>query len=63
MHGVAYTPLQRAAPDRRIVSAAALVVALEPLADFAELHEIRRIWLYEKHEFDDSLPKLYQEIV
>ncbi len=27
-----------------------------------ELHEIRRIWLYEKHEFDDSLPRIYQEV-
>jgi DNA sulfur modification protein DndC len=26
-----------------------------------ELHEIRRIWLYEKHEFDDSLPRIYRE--
>lgn len=27
-----------------------------------ELDEIRRIWLYEKHEFDDSLPRIYQEV-
>ncbi|MBW4679702.1 MAG: DNA phosphorothioation system sulfurtransferase DndC [Microcoleus vaginatus WJT46-NPBG5] len=27
-----------------------------------ELIEIRRIWLEEKHEFDDSLPKIYQEV-
>lgn len=27
-----------------------------------ELSEIRRIWLEEKHEFDDSLPRIYQEI-
>jgi DNA sulfur modification protein DndC len=27
----------------------------------AELQEIRRIWLYEKHEFDDSLPRIYKE--
>lgn len=26
-----------------------------------ELHEIRRIWLYEKHEFDDSLPTIYEQ--
>lgn len=26
-----------------------------------ELREIRRIWLQEKHEFDDSLPRIYQE--
>lgn len=28
-----------------------------------ELHEIRRIWLYEKHEFDDVLPGIYEEVV
>lgn len=28
----------------------------------AELSEIRRIWLEEKHEFDDSLPRIYQEV-
>ena len=27
-----------------------------------ELSEIRRIWLEEKHEFDDSLPKIYQDV-
>ena len=27
-----------------------------------ELHEIRRIWLSEKSEFDDSVPKIYQEV-
>ncbi len=26
-----------------------------------ELREIRRIWLYEKHEFDDSLPTIYEQ--
>ncbi len=26
-----------------------------------ELSEIRRIWLEEKHEFDDSLPRIHQE--
>jgi len=26
-----------------------------------ELSEIRRIWLEEKHEFDDSLPRIYEE--
>jgi DNA sulfur modification protein DndC len=28
-----------------------------------ELHEIRRIWLYDKHEFDDQLPRIFQEVV
>ncbi|MCI0623312.1 MAG: DNA phosphorothioation system sulfurtransferase DndC [Acidobacteria bacterium] len=33
------------------------------LISFSELHEIRRVWLYEKHEFEDSLPRIYEEIV
>ncbi len=27
-----------------------------------ELSEIRRIWLEERHEFDDSLPRIYMEV-
>jgi len=27
-----------------------------------ELAEIRRLWLYEKHEFDDALPRVYREV-
>ncbi|MUL38627.1 DNA phosphorothioation system sulfurtransferase DndC [Gloeocapsopsis dulcis] len=27
-----------------------------------ELSEIRRIWLEDKHEFDDSLPRIYREV-
>jgi DNA sulfur modification protein DndC len=32
------------------------------LISLEELHEIRRIWLYEKHEFDDSMPRIYEEV-
>ncbi|MBW4491813.1 MAG: DNA phosphorothioation system sulfurtransferase DndC [Oscillatoria princeps RMCB-10] len=32
------------------------------LITLEELSEIRRIWLEEKHEFDDSLPKIYKEV-
>ena len=32
------------------------------LISLEELDEIRRIWLHEKHEFDDSLPRIYQEV-
>jgi DNA sulfur modification protein DndC len=32
------------------------------LITLGELSEIRRIWLEEKHEFDDSLPKIYEEV-
>jgi DNA sulfur modification protein DndC len=28
-----------------------------------ELGEIRRIWLEEKHEFDDRLPQIYEEVM
>jgi DNA sulfur modification protein DndC len=33
------------------------------LVTMEELHAIRRIWLYEKHEFDDQLPRIYEEVV
>lgn len=26
-----------------------------------ELHEIRRLWVFEKHEVEDSLPRIYEE--
>ncbi|NEO53781.1 MAG: DNA phosphorothioation system sulfurtransferase DndC [Okeania sp. SIO3B5] len=32
------------------------------LISLEELSEIRRIWLEEKHEFDDSLPRIYEEV-
>ncbi|MCC9654581.1 DNA phosphorothioation system sulfurtransferase DndC [Rhodopirellula halodulae] len=38
-------------------------VAKLELISMAELQEIRRIWLDEKHEFDDSLPTIYQEVM
>lgn len=28
----------------------------------AELREIRRIWVYGKHEFDDALPRIYEKV-
>jgi DNA sulfur modification protein DndC len=31
------------------------------LIQLDELRAIRRIWLYDKHEFDDSLPRIYEE--
>ena len=33
-----------------------------PLITLEELEEIRRIWVEEKHEVDDSLPKIYQMV-
>jgi DNA sulfur modification protein DndC len=32
------------------------------LISLPELHEIRRIWVYEKHEIEDSLPGIYNEV-
>lgn len=37
-------------------------VAKIELITMPELLEIRNLWLYEKHEFDDSLPKIYEEV-
>ena len=33
-----------------------------PLITMEELSVIRQIWLDEKHEFDDALPKIYEEV-
>lgn len=35
--------------------------SIELISD-EELREIRRIWVYGKHEFDDSLPKIYEDV-
>jgi DNA sulfur modification protein DndC len=32
------------------------------LITLGELHEIRRLWLYDKHEFDDSLPRIFEDV-
>lgn len=32
------------------------------LITIEEMSEIRRIWLEERHEFDDSLPRIYEEV-
>jgi DNA sulfur modification protein DndC len=53
---------------RRVLQAQRQVRELGPpdaanleLISIDELQEIRRLWLYEKHEFDDSLPRIYEE--
>ena len=43
---------QTAPPDMRDIT----------LITNEELGEIRRIWLDEKHEFDDSLPEIYEQV-
>lgn len=32
------------------------------LISMAELHEIRRLWVFEKHEIEDHLPGIYQDM-
>ena len=53
---------------RRLLEAQTVVRALGPdlvrsinLVSSAELEEIRRIWVFEKHEFEDSLPRIFEE--
>lgn len=41
---------------------------LEEFADLElitlpELRNIRRIWVFDKHEFDDALPRIYEDVV
>jgi DNA sulfur modification protein DndC len=54
---------------RRVLSAQKLVRQKAPtylknieLITEEELSEIRRIWLDDKHEFDDALPSIYREV-
>ena len=54
---------------RRVLEVQEQVRALGPtevrkleLISLDELREIRRIWLYEKHEFDDRLPQIYEDV-
>ncbi|MBD1922221.1 DNA phosphorothioation system sulfurtransferase DndC [Funiculus sociatus GB2-A5] len=47
------TQIQRTAPENmRDIT----------LITIEEMSEIRRIWLEERHEFDDSLPRIYEEV-
>ena len=54
---------------RRVLEAQQEVRRLGPpevqdleLISMEELREIRRLWLYEKHQFDDSVPVIYEEV-
>jgi DNA sulfur modification protein DndC len=67
VHGP-YTQAWREEWLRDLLSAQGQVRALGPegtedleLITIDELHEIRRIWVFEKHEIEDSLPRIYQE--
>ncbi len=64
-----YTKAARESWLRRVLEAQCQARRLGPpefagleLISMPELQEIRRIWLYEKHEFDDRLPEIYREV-
>lgn len=68
IHGP-YTKYWREYWLRKVLEAEAQVRRTAPenmrditLITLEEMSEIRRIWLEEKHEFDDSLPRIYQEV-
>jgi DNA sulfur modification protein DndC len=68
IHGP-YTKYWREHWLRRVLEAQTQVRRTAPpemrditLITHEELSEIRRIWLEEKHEFDDSLPRIYEEV-
>jgi DNA sulfur modification protein DndC len=53
---------------RKLLSAQTWIRANAPehvqnieLITLDELHEIRRLWVFEKHEVEDSLPRIYKE--
>src|SRR4028118_644939 len=63
-----YTKFWREHWLRRVLEAQTQIRKTAPLEmrditliSLEELSEIRRIWLEEKHEFDDSLPRIYHE--
>jgi DNA sulfur modification protein DndC len=63
-----YTQAVREELLRDVLHAQQLVRARGPedfrdleLITVAELEEIRRLWVVEKHEFEDSLPRIYEE--
>ena len=64
-----YTKKTREYWLRRVLTAQMDVRRLGPadvqdieLISLPELQEIRRVWLDEKHQFDDSVPTIYEEI-
>lgn len=48
--------------ENDVVAAAPVELKDYRLISDAELREIRRIWVEEKHEFDDSLPRIYETV-
>jgi DNA sulfur modification protein DndC len=67
VHGP-YTQAAREDWLRRLLEAQTWIRANGPeyvrdveLVTLAELHEIRRLWVFEKYEFEDSLPGIYEK--
>ncbi|MEV8634581.1 DNA phosphorothioation system sulfurtransferase DndC [Streptosporangium sp. NPDC051023] len=67
VHGP-YTQAARENWLRRVLEAQTWIRANAPvhvrgieLITLDELHEIRRIWVFDKHEVEDSLPRIYKE--
>lgn len=67
IHGP-YTQAAREKWLRKLLTAQAEARRLGPshvadleLISLPELHEIRRLWVFEKHEIEDSLPRIYEE--
>ena len=67
VHGP-YTPESRHEWLKRVLDAQAWIRVNGPdsvrgleLISLEELREIRRIWVFEKHEIEDSLPSIYAE--
>ncbi|MFA7265064.1 MAG: DNA phosphorothioation system sulfurtransferase DndC [Candidatus Nanopelagicales bacterium] len=63
-----YTQESREAWLRKLLKAQTWIRANGPgqvqnleLITVEELHEVRRVWVFEKHEIEDSLPRIYQE--
>lgn len=67
VHGP-YTQNSREAWLRKLLNAQTWIRKNAPeyvrnieLITMDELHEIRRLWVFEKHEVEDSLPRIYRE--
>ncbi|MEU3077082.1 DNA phosphorothioation system sulfurtransferase DndC [Streptomyces laurentii] len=63
-----YTQAAREKWLRKLLEAQAIVRKKAPedmsnieLITMEELHEIRRLWIFKKHEVEDSLPRIYEE--
>jgi len=49
--------------QRKVADLAPDSVGKFELISHEELEEIRRIWVHDKHEFEDSLPRIFEEVM